>query len=120
MSTLAARTLGETANLALVRRVYEEVLGPLDSSRVDELFAPDYRQHSPLANSGAQALKDFPDADGLYIGGGAWIVMPMVEPLEKAFGKPVICNMNAFIWNALHIVDFWKPIQGQGRLLASA
>ena len=61
MPTSSARTARETANLALVRRVYEEVLGPLDSARVDELFAADYRQHSPLANSGAQALKDFLD-----------------------------------------------------------
>ena len=92
-----------------------------------EVMGPERFQHMGVEESldlayalGSQALKDFPDADGLYIGGGAWIVMPMVEPLEKAFGKPVICNMNAFIWNALHIVDFWKPIQGQGRLLASA
>jgi predicted SnoaL-like aldol condensation-catalyzing enzyme len=61
MSLPETRTAVETANLALVTRVYAEVLGPLDSSRVDELFAPDYRQHSPLANPGAQALKDFLD-----------------------------------------------------------
>jgi predicted SnoaL-like aldol condensation-catalyzing enzyme len=61
MSMSVERTAGETANLALVQRVYAEVLGPLDSTRVDELFAPDYRQHSPLANSGTQALKDFLD-----------------------------------------------------------
>src|SRR5579884_3115190 len=35
-------TTQETANLRLVRAVYEQVLGPLDSSRVDELFAADY------------------------------------------------------------------------------
>lgn len=69
---------------------------------------------------GSQALRKFPDADGLYIGGGAWVVMPMVDILEKEFGKPVICNLNAFIWNTLHIVDFWTPIAGHGRLLASA
>jgi predicted SnoaL-like aldol condensation-catalyzing enzyme len=51
----------ENAKIALVRCVYEEVLGPLDSSAVDRFFAPDYIQHSPLAPSGAQALKDFLD-----------------------------------------------------------
>jgi len=69
---------------------------------------------------GHQALQRFPDADGVYIGGGAWMVMPLVEELEREFGKPVICNQNAMMWNTLHLVDFWKPIGGQGRLLACA
>jgi len=37
------------------------VLGPLDSARVEEFFAPDYIQHSPLAATGAAALKTFLD-----------------------------------------------------------
>jgi len=42
-----------------VLAVYEQVLGPLDASRVDEFFAPDYIQHSPLAATGAAGLKAF-------------------------------------------------------------
>ena len=34
------RSVKEEENLRLVRRVYDEVLGPVDSSRIDELFAP--------------------------------------------------------------------------------
>jgi predicted SnoaL-like aldol condensation-catalyzing enzyme len=49
------------ANRNLVAAMYEHVLQPLDSSRVDEFFAPDYIQHSPLAATGAQGLKDFLD-----------------------------------------------------------
>lgn len=49
----------ETANLALVARVYAEVLGPLDAEAVDGLIRPDYIQHSPLAGNGAEALKGF-------------------------------------------------------------
>jgi len=56
-----AYTDGEEANLALVRNVYELVLKPLDSSRVDDFFAPSYIQHNPMAASGAQGLKDFLD-----------------------------------------------------------
>jgi len=37
------------------------VLGPLDSSRVGEFFAPDYIQHSPLAATGVAGLKAFLD-----------------------------------------------------------
>jgi predicted SnoaL-like aldol condensation-catalyzing enzyme len=55
------RTAQEEANLRLVARMYERVLQPLDSSCVAEFFAPDYIQHSPLAATGAQGLKDFLD-----------------------------------------------------------
>jgi predicted SnoaL-like aldol condensation-catalyzing enzyme len=88
----ATRTSREAANLALVRRVYAEVLGPLDSSRVDELFAPYYRQHSPLANSGAQALKDFLD--------WARATSPLAEHrLQRLFvdGDHVIAHVHVII-----------------------
>lgn len=51
----------EEGNRRLILAVYEHVLGPLDSSRVDEFFAPDYIQHSPLAATGAAGLKAFLD-----------------------------------------------------------
>jgi len=53
--------LVEEANRRLVASMYERVLQPLDSSRVDEFFARDYVQHNPLAATGAQGLKDFLD-----------------------------------------------------------
>jgi predicted SnoaL-like aldol condensation-catalyzing enzyme len=55
------RTEREDQNQRLVAAMYERVLKPLDSARVDEFFAPDYIQHSPLAATGAQGLKDFLD-----------------------------------------------------------
>ena len=51
----------ESANLDLVRRVYDTVLQPLDSGCVDDLFAPDYIQHNPDAETGAAGLKTFLD-----------------------------------------------------------
>lgn len=51
----------EAANLKLVAEVYEQVLKPLDSSRVDAFFAPGYIQHSPMAENGAAGLKKFLD-----------------------------------------------------------
>ena len=53
--------LVEEANRRLVASMYERVLKPLDSARVDEFFACDYVQHNPLAATGAQGLKDFLD-----------------------------------------------------------
>jgi len=91
-----------------------EVMGPAQFNKMssDAIFDLAYKL-------GRQALQQFPDADGLYIGGGSWIVQPMVEELEQEFGRPVICNLNAMVWNTFHIVDYWTPIAGQGRLLAS-
>lgn len=55
------RTEEEKANLRLVERVYEEVLGPIDSGAVDALFNPGYIQHNPNAETGSQGLKDLLD-----------------------------------------------------------
>jgi len=51
----------EEANRRLILDMYAHVLMPLDSSRVDEYFAPDYIQHNPLARTGAAGLKEFLD-----------------------------------------------------------
>jgi predicted SnoaL-like aldol condensation-catalyzing enzyme len=51
----------EEENRRLVLGAYAHVLMPIDSSRVDEFFAPGYIQHSPLARSGAAGLKAFLD-----------------------------------------------------------
>ncbi len=69
---------------------------------------------------GRAALTNYPDADGLYIGGGSWLTLPIIEPLEKEFGKPVVTNAIATVWNTCHLVNHWKPIQGYGRLLQGA
>jgi len=53
--------LVEEANRRLVANMYERVLKPLDSARVDEFFAREYVQHNPLAATGAKGLKDFLD-----------------------------------------------------------
>lgn len=52
-------TAQEQANRDLVLQVYEHVLKPLDASRVDDFFAPDYVQHNPMARTGAEGLKTF-------------------------------------------------------------
>jgi predicted SnoaL-like aldol condensation-catalyzing enzyme len=56
-----SRTEEEAANLRLVERVYEEVLGPIDSAAVDGLFDPGYIQHNPNVATGAEALKQMLD-----------------------------------------------------------
>jgi maleate isomerase len=68
---------------------------------------------------GRRALSDHPDCDGIYIGGGTWIAEPVAERLEQEFGKPVICNQTAQLWDILHVLKTWQPIAGHGRLLAA-
>ena len=56
-----SRTPEEEANLALVVAMFENVLLPLDSSRVDEYIAEDYIQHHQNVEPGRDALKRFLD-----------------------------------------------------------
>jgi predicted SnoaL-like aldol condensation-catalyzing enzyme len=56
---MVERSSKEQANRRLVVAVYEHVLQPLDSSRVDEFFAPGYIQHNPVTETGSQGLKRF-------------------------------------------------------------
>jgi predicted SnoaL-like aldol condensation-catalyzing enzyme len=56
-----SRTAEEEANLALVLNMYRDVLIAMDSSAVDHYIAPDYVQHSSLAQPGVAALKAFLD-----------------------------------------------------------
>ncbi|MBN9142320.1 MAG: hypothetical protein ABT10_22640 [Novosphingobium sp. SCN 63-17] len=56
-----ARTAQEEANLRLVIEMYHKVLIAMDSQAVDRYIAPDYVQHSSLAEPGVEALKAFLD-----------------------------------------------------------
>ncbi len=67
---------------------------------------------------GSKALEEFPQADGLLLGGGAWLSMPAVPVLESKFGKPVVTNPTATYWAALRQFGL-KGKRGFGRLLDS-
>lgn len=56
-----SRTAAEEANLALVIEMFENVLVPLDSARVDEYIAESYIQHHQNVEPGREALKGFLD-----------------------------------------------------------
>src|SRR3972149_10329534 len=46
---------------------------------------------------GRGAVEKFPDADGIYIGGGTWLTLPVITRLEEEFGKPVLSNQVATV-----------------------
>ena len=56
-----ARTQAEQANHDLVLEMYHKVLIAMDSSAVDRYIAPEYVQHSSLAEPTVEALKGFLD-----------------------------------------------------------
>jgi len=67
---------------------------------------------------GREALTRMPDADGLLLAGGAWLVMQAVPILEAEFGKPVVTNPGATYWAALRQGGL-KPHAGFGQLIDS-
>lgn len=67
---------------------------------------------------GREAFAKMPDADGLLLAGGAWLVMQAVPMLEEEFGKPVVTNPGSTYWAALKQAKL-KPQRGFGRLLDS-
>jgi maleate cis-trans isomerase len=95
-----------------VAGVYNKSLTPAEFTKIGT------RDHARLAyDLGRKAFDAQPDADALYIGGGAWLSQPVSEQLEREVGKPVISNVGAMVWNLYHMVGLWQPIPGHGRLL---
>lgn len=65
-----------------------------------------------------EGVKKYPDADGIFIGGGAWLAQPVAEQIEAATGVPVVSNIGGMLWNVLHRLGVWEPIPGHGKLLS--
>lgn len=115
-----AHTDKESANLKLVRDVYEKVLIPMGSSRVDDFISPDYIQHSSLAEPGVDALKawldmvrvESPDAqqtihrlfaDGDYVTTHVHVV--------RWPGDPGLAACDIFRCEGGKVVEHWDVIQ---------
>ncbi len=56
--------------------------------------------------------------DGIFIQGGAWRVLDIIEPLEQDLGVPVIHPGPARAWEVMRRLHVRQPIRGYGRLLA--
>jgi maleate cis-trans isomerase len=67
---------------------------------------------------GRDALMRKPEADALFVGGGAWLVEPAAERLEREFGKAVITSLNGAVRAVLKELGCWRPFPaGFGRVL---
>lgn len=67
---------------------------------------------------GRAALEAHAEADGLFLGGGAWLTLPAIARLEQEFGKPVITNQAGTVWHVCRTLGCWQPKSGYGRLIA--
>ena len=67
---------------------------------------------------GREAMKHAPQADALFLPGGAWRPLPAVPILEEDYDKPVFTNGNTRAWRLIHD-GIAPPVTGWGRLLAT-
>jgi len=66
---------------------------------------------------GRETMKHAPQADALFLPGGAWRPLPAVPILEEYYDKPVFTNGNTRAWRLIHD-GIAPPVTGWGRLLA--
>ncbi|MBT2185980.1 nuclear transport factor 2 family protein [Sphingobium nicotianae] len=114
------RTEQEQANVRLVERIYEEVLGPIDSGAVDGLFDPGYIQHNPGIPTGADSLKAMLDRAKAKYPHAVHIVKRMIAEGDLVMahvhiifepGTPGIAAVDIFrIENGL-IAEHWDVAQ---------
>ena len=65
-----------------------------------------------------EAMRQAPQAQALFVAGGAWRSLAAVPILEEDYGVPVITNPIAEVWR-LVAAGIAPPVSGWGRLLAN-
>lgn len=61
--------------------------------------------HHLALRLGREVLAAAPDAQALMLPGGLWFAVHAAPLLEAEFGIPVLLNITATVWQALHTVD---------------
>jgi maleate cis-trans isomerase len=97
----------------------ELIASAADSQEPAYFQSANLRQGSELCYKlGRDALAREPNADALFIGGGAWLVEPAAERLERECGRPVITSLNGAVRAILKELGEWRPFPtGFGRVL---
>lgn len=85
------------------------LLTDMEMNRVSPSFLRDY----------AISL-DRPDAEAVFLSCGALRSLEIVEEVERAIGKPVICSNQASFWHCLRLAGIEHRPPGFGRLLREA
>lgn len=66
---------------------------------------------------GREAGRRFPQADVIFVPGGAAMALHVIPVLESEFEKPVVTNLSVEVWNGLVRSRVIDPIEGWGQLL---
>jgi maleate cis-trans isomerase len=64
-----------------------------------------------------QAFAEHAGADAVYILGSSLEALPLIAPLERELGVPVVQAIAARIWEIQKRLHVHEPIKGYGRLL---
>ena len=78
--------------------------------------------HRLALELGGQVLRETPDAQALLMPGGLWFAIHAVPMLEAEYGRPVLLNILATTWAALHAAGSrvrCRPNPRWGKVLAS-
>lgn len=67
----------------------------------------------------SQAMKQAPQAEGLFLPGGTWRSLGCMPHLEDDYGIPVVSNGTAQVWRLIH-EGIAPPVKGWTRLLENA
>ena len=62
-------------------------------------------------------LQEHADVDGVYLPCNKWRTISVIERIEQDKQKPVVTNTQAWVWEALRLMNIRTPIAGYGRLL---
>jgi len=84
-----------------------------------EAFSMTFEQGLEMALAvGREAILAAPHADAVVVPGGSALSLHVIPALEDEFGKPVLTNLNAEVWQILVQPGVVGPVRGWGRLLA--
>lgn len=61
-----------------------------------------------------------PEADGVYMAGGALPAVEVVDLLEKDLKVPVVASLLAALWNMMRMLRLSEPVVSYGQLLRGA
>lgn len=77
----------------------------------------DLARLAPHAIYDAALRLDRPDVEAIFIPCTAIRAVEVIEPLERALGKPVLSSIQTLFWEAVRFAGYAAPIPGFGRLL---
>jgi maleate cis-trans isomerase len=69
---------------------------------------------------GREAARLAPEAQAVFVPGGAAMSLHVIPAIEEEFGKPTFTNLSAEVWNNLVRPGVIEPVNGWGCLLAGA